>query len=457
MDVFALYDLLESSVRTYCRSTPVVFSRGLNHRLYDKDGVEYLDFLAGCGALNYGHNDPDMKSALLDYIERDGLIMGLDFYFEAKTAFLEAFNENVIKSCGATTAYKLQFVGPTGTNAVEAALKLARKVTGRANIISFTNAYHGCTLGSLSTTGNTSYRSGSQGHLTQVYRAIYDGYMDGIDSAALLEKLMADPSSGIDNVAAIILESIQGEGGLNAATPEWAKKIEIIARRHGALLILDEVQSGCGRSGAFFGYQGLGIKPDMVTMAKSLSGSGLPLAMVMIRSDLDVWQPGEHTGTFRGNALAFVTATVALNKFWRDKALMTSVRKSEDLIGRRLTALAERHGLTRKGRGMMQGLQLPDAETAAIVQARCLEKRLLIENCGRRGEVMKILAALTIPPEDLERGLGVFEQVVDSVFTNPRSHSAPLASAAFAVTKRPSRNATTGLTVKSEVKHVLQN
>ena len=413
MTMLSLYDSLESSVRSYCRRTPVMFSRALNHRLFDKDGVEYIDFLAGSGTLNYGHNDPDMKAALIDYISADSIVMGLDFYFEAKAAFLEAFDKLIMKPRG--RQYKLQFVGPTGTNAVEAALKLARKVTGRANIVSFTNGYHGCTLGSLSTTGNRSYRTGSQAQLAHVYRAVYDGYIDGLDSAELLDRMMSDPSSGLDNVAAIILECIQGEGGLNVATRQWAQKIEAIARTHGAVLIVDEIQSGCGRSGSFFSFESLGIQPDIVTMAKSLSGFGLPLAMVLIRPDLDIWEPGEHTGTFRGNAPAFVTGTVALRKFWQDARLTEHVQYYEKHIAQRLSTLAEHHGFLRKGRGMMQGLQFPNTQIAAQVQSRCLEHKLLIECCGPSDEVIKLLPPLTITEAALDQGLAIFEDAVKYV------------------------------------------
>jgi hypothetical protein len=240
--------------------------------------------------------------------------------------------------------YKLQCVGPTGTNAVEAALKLARKVTGRSNVVAFTNAYHGCTLGALATTGNRNYRNASQGELGHVYRAVYDGYHDGVDGAGLLQRMFDDPSSGFDNVAAIILECVQGEGGFNVATPQWAQKIAAVARAHGTLLILDEIQTGCGRTGDFFAFESLGIQPDIVTMAKSLSGFGLPLAMVMMRPELDAWEPGEHTGTFRGNAPAFVTGTVALEKFWTDAQLMTRVRAFE----RRITEELSRPQLWRR-------------------------------------------------------------------------------------------------------------
>lgn len=411
MDYFSLHEALESSVRSYSRQTPVMFSRAVNHRLWDTMGTEYIDFLAGSGSLNYGHNDPDMKSALLDYLAGDGIVLGLDFYFEAKTRFFEAFRDIVLRP--RHLDYKLQCVGPTGTNAVEAALKLARKVTGRSHVIAFTNAFHGCTLGALSVTGNRNYRNAFQGELGHAYRAAYDGYCDGVDSADLLERLMSDPSSGYDNVAAIILEGVQGEGGFNVATPQWARKIAAIARKHGALLILDEIQTGCGRTGTFFSFESLGIQPDIVTLAKSLSGFGLPLAMVMMRPELDQWEPGEHTGTFRGNALAFVTGTVALQKFWRDTQLADRVRAFETKIALHLTALTERYACSRKGRGMMQGLQFHDGSVAERVQALGLEGGLLIERCGPGNNVVKLLPPLTVTDSALERGLQIVASAVE--------------------------------------------
>jgi diaminobutyrate-2-oxoglutarate transaminase len=410
MDHVSLHDALESKVRSYSRRTPVMFARASNHRLWDNHGIEYLDFLAGSGALNYGHNDPDMKAALLEYIAGDGLVLGLDFYFEAKTKFFETFRDRILQP--RDLHYKLQCVGPTGTNAVEAALKLARKVTGRSHVLAFTNAYHGCTMGALSTTGNRTYRNASQGELGHVYRAVYDGYVDGLDSAGLLERMLDDHSSGFDNVAAIILEGIQGEGGFNTASPQWAQRIAAIARANGALLILDEVQTGCGRTGDFFAFEGLGIRPDIVVLAKSLSGFGLPLAIVMMRPELDLWEPAEHTGTFRGNAPAFVTGAVALEKFWTDAQLATRVRALEKRIEQRIIELTEKYGCARKGRGMMQAVQFSDTHTAAQVQARCLEQHLLVECCGPNNEVLKLLPPLTIPEDALERGLDILAKAV---------------------------------------------
>ncbi|WP_323122579.1 diaminobutyrate--2-oxoglutarate transaminase [Burkholderia alba] len=411
MDYIALHDSLESSVRGYSRQTRVMFSRAANHRLWDTTGAEYIDFLMGSGSLNYGHNDPDMKAALLEYIAGDGIALGLDFYFEAKTRFFEAFRDIVLRP--RALDYKLQCVGPTGTNAVEAALKLARKVTGRSHVVTFTNAFHGCTLGALSVTGNRNYRHAFQGELGHAYRAAYDGYHDGLDSADLLERMMSDASSGFDNVAAIILEGVQGEGGFNVASPQWAQKIAALARAHGALLIVDEIQTGCGRTGTFFSFESLGIQPDIVTLAKSLSGFGLPLAMVLMRRELDQWEPGEHTGTFRGNAHAFLTGTVALQKFWRDTQLADRVRANETKIARHLSALTERHACIRKGRGMMQGLQFRDDGVAGRVQSLALAHGLLIERCGPGNNVVKLLPPLTIPDDALERGLHIVGAAVE--------------------------------------------
>lgn len=411
LDYFLLHETLESEVRSYSRHMPAMFSRAVNDRLWDVAGCEYIDFLAGSGSLNYGHNDPDMKAALLDYIANDGIVLGLDFYFEAKSKFLETFRDVILRP--RHLDYKLQCTGPTGTNAVEAALKLARKVTGRSHVIAFTNAFHGCTLGALSVTGNCNYRNAHQSELGHVYRAIFDGYYDGVDSADLLERLLSDPSSGLNNVAAVILEGVQGEGGFNVATPQWVQKIAAITRAHGALLILDEIQTGCGRTGSFFSFESLGVYPDIVTTAKSLSGFGLPLAMVMMRPELDQWEPGEHTGTFRGNAPAFVTGTIALRKFWMNARLSNSVRAFETKIARQLTVLAERYACRRKGRGMMQGLQFQDGGVAGRVQALCIERGLLLERCGPGNNVVKLLPPLTITDTALERGLQIVASAVE--------------------------------------------
>jgi diaminobutyrate-2-oxoglutarate transaminase len=383
--------------------------RGQGSTIVDANGYEYIDFLAGCASLNYGHNDPDMKRALIEHIECDGLAHGLDLHTTTKAAFLEAFEKHILGPRG--LHYKVQFTGPTGANTVEAALKLARRITGRNDVIAFTNGYHGVTLGALAATGNRYNRMSPSLAHHGVSRFLYDGYLgEDIDTADLLDRMLDDPSSGVDLPAAIILEAVQGEGGLNVARAGWLRKIADAARRHGALLIVDEVQAGCGRTGPFFAFEAAGIVPDLVTMSKSLSGFGLPMAVLLIRPEHDVWRPGEHNGTFRGNTHAFVTARVAIEKYWSSGAFSDEVAEKSDLLGARLGAIAARIPGTRvKGRGMMQGIDVGTGELAAEICRRCFAERLIIETSGPRGEVVKVLAPLTTPREILNQGLDILE------------------------------------------------
>lgn len=404
----ATFTRVESQVRSYSRSFPQMFDRAQGATIHGKDGVAYTDFLSGCSSLNYGHNDPDLKQALLDYVSRDGIAHGLDMFTEAKEQFLATFERVILKP--RNMDYRVQFTGPTGANAVEAALKLARKVTGRNTVVSFTNGFHGVTLGALAATGNGKHRAGAATPLSGVVRAAYDGYFgEDINTAEMLDRQLSDPSSGFDAPAAIIVETVQGEGGLNAASPEWLRKIEAIARKHGALFIVDDIQAGCGRTGGFFSFDDMGLSPDIITMAKSLSGMGLPLAVTLMCPEHDIWSPAEHNGTFRGNNHAFVTATAALNKFWSNDSFAAQSADNADYLEKRLTAMADRAGLSLKGRGMMLGIDMGCGKTAAAICKACFAEGLIIETSGSHDEVIKILAPLTIPREQFSAGLDTLE------------------------------------------------
>ena len=413
MSASDVFGRLDSAVVSYSRSTKVTWEKGRGHKIFDASGKSYLDFLSGCGALNYGHNDPDMRDALVSYITDDGITMGMDFFFEAKAGFLESFERHILQPRGLD--YRLQFTGPTGTNAVEAAIKIARKYTNKANIISFTNGFHGCTLGALALTANEDYRASFQLGLSGTHRLPFDGYAEGVDSAALFDRMLKDGSSGLDNTAAVIFESVQGEGGLNVASKQWAQKIESICRAHGILIIVDDIQTGCGRTGPFFSFESLGITPDIVTMSKAISGFGLPLALTLIRPDVDVWSPGEHTGTFRGNAHACITGKVMLDKFWSDGQTPDRTATLATIIETQLQDLAGKYGLRKKGRGFLQGLNVGCGVTARKVQTACFSKGLLLECCGPEGEIIKLLPPLTIPQSALEAGLGILRDAVIEV------------------------------------------
>ena len=350
-----VFGRVESQVRSYCRDYGVIFESATGSTITDTGGRSYIDFLAGCSALNYGHNDPDMQQALIQHLGSNALTHGLDLYTVAKRAFLEAFERTILAPRGMD--HRVQFTGPTGTNAVEAALKLARKTTGRTNVIAFTNGFHGVSLGALAATGNRFHRIGPSMPLAGVTRALYDGYLGpDLDTTEILAALLDDPSSGVDAPAAFLVECVQGEGGLNAASTEWMRRLDALARRHGAVLIIDDIQAGCGRTGTFFSFEQMGIRPDIVTLSKSISGFGLPMALVLLRPELDVWRPAEHNGTFRGNAMAFVTARVAIEKFWSDEALATKVNADAATVTAALSTVADRiPGARLKGRRDVPG------------------------------------------------------------------------------------------------------
>jgi len=408
-----IFNKHESEAKGYCRRFRSVFTTGEGSMIKDIEGNEYIDFLAACGALNYGHNDPDMSDALVAHIRGNQLTASLDLHTDVKADFLETFVNVILKPRGMD--YRLQFTGPTGTNAVEAAMKLARKVTGRTNIVSFTNGFHGVSLGALAATGNRYNRMGAQ--LPGVTRMPYDNYMGpDFDTADYLDKILADPSGGVEPPAAIILETVQGEGGLTAASPQWLRKIAAIARKNGALLIVDDIQAGCGRAGSFFSFEGMGIEPDIITLSKSISGYGLPMSMVLIKPEHDKWSPAEHNGTFRGNTHAFLTARIAIQKFWGDERFARQIGTLSEIVKRRLEEIGRMiPGAYVKGRGMMLGLCVVSGELADKISRLAFTKNLIVETAGPEDEVIKIFAPLTTPVDIMEKGLDILEAAVAEV------------------------------------------
>ncbi|APX93080.1 diaminobutyrate--2-oxoglutarate transaminase [Halomonas sp. 1513] len=416
-----ILERMESDVRTYSRSFPVVFTEAKGARLTAEDGRQYIDFLAGAGTLNYGHNHPKLKQALIDYMAGDGIIHGLDMWTRAKREYLEALEELILKPRG--LEYKVHLPGPTGTNAVEAAIRLARVATGRHNIVTFTNGFHGVTMGALATTGNRKFREATGGIPTQGASFLpFDGYLgEHADTLDYLEKLLGDNSSGLDIPAAVIVETVQGEGGINPAGIEWLQRLEKICHAHHILLIVDDIQAGCGRTGKFFSFEHAGIKPDIVTNSKSLSGLGLPFAHVLMRPELDKWKPGQYNGTFRGFNLAFTTATAAMRHFWSDDTFERDVQRKGRIVEERFQQLAEwltAKGIpaSERGRGLMRGLDVGSGEHADKITAEAFEQGLIIETSGHDGQVVKCLCPLTISDEDLLEGLDILEASTKKVF-----------------------------------------
>jgi len=414
--LFETIERLESNVRGYARLFPTVFRSALGSHLVDINGRTFIDFFCGAGSLNYGHNHRGAKAALLNYITSDGIQLSLDTMTEAKIEFLEKFERIILRP--RQLDYRVQFTGPTGTNAVEAAIKLARKQTGRSHVIAFTNAYHGHSLGALALTGNQYYHSEFYGSRINVTHMPYDGYMGTHDTAELLEKMLTDKSSGVPIPAAVILETVQGEGGINVASLPWLKQIEVICKRFDIRLIVDDIQVGNGRTGKFFSFEHAGITPDLVCVSKSIGG-GLPMSLVLIRQHLDTWKPGEHTGTFRGNNLAFVAATAVLEHWADTNAFESQIAMHGKTIEQNLRSIAARHkqmSFDVRGRGMIWGLDVKQGELAARISRSAFDRGLMLEGCGADDQVLKLMPALTIDDTTLQQGLRILvESVADHV------------------------------------------
>ena len=411
MDIF---ERRESNVRGYCRAFPTVFAKAKNAEQWDEAGKRYIDFFAGAGVLLFGHNDAAMKKAMIAFLEGDGVAHSLDMYTPAKRRFLEQFEEIVLKPRGLD--YKLQFTGPTGTNCVEAALKLARKVTGRRNVVAFTDAFHGMTLGSLACTGNRLFRNAAGVPLENVVRVPFDGYAgSNVDSLEPLRAALADSSSGIEPPAAFVVETIQAEGGVNVASTDWLMGLQTLARQYGSLLIVDDIQVGIGRSGSFFSFEGTGIEPDLVCLAKGVGGFGTPLAVLLIKPEHDKWAPSEHTGTFRGQGLSFVAGAEALQHF-RDGTFLGDVKRKGEIMAARLQAIAKGNGgMKVRGRGMIYGLDVGRGEVSAKISKQAFENGLIVAPCGPEGRILKLIPPLTIEDSVLAEGLDIFETAVRAV------------------------------------------
>ncbi|MFD1984578.1 diaminobutyrate--2-oxoglutarate transaminase [Mesorhizobium newzealandense] len=403
----------ESNVRRYGRSFPTVFTKALGATIWDEAGKPHIDFLVGSGALNYGHNNPTIMAPAIEYLVGENVLLSLDMYTAAKRDFIEVFVDSILKPRG--FSYKIQFPGPTGTNANEAALALARKYTGRSGVMAFTNAFHGMSLGSLAVSGSASTRELGGVARHDVIRVPYDSYPNQtFDSAGYIDCVLGDPGSGIEKPAAIILETIQAEGGMNAASAAWLSEIQRICRKHRVVLIVDDIQAGAGRTGEFFSFEFAKIEPDIVCLSKSLSGSGSPLSIVLIRPDMDIWNPGEHSGTFRGNNLAFVTAGT-MCKMWSERQFTAGVERTAGNLQRHLDRLVAKFPTCieeKRGRGLMAGLKCRSQAVVGRVHDAAFQNGLLIESSGPNRDVIKVLPPITITDEELDHGIAILDHAL---------------------------------------------
>lgn len=412
------FEEYESQVRSYCRNFPTVFTTAKGSFLYDEDGKEYIDFFCGAGGLNYGHNNEYIKGKVLEYLQSDGVMHALDMYTAPKREFLEFYEEKILKPRGLN--YKIQFPGPTGTNAVEAALKLARKVTGRNNVFAMMGGFHGMTLGSLALTTDASSRAGAGVPLYNVTHIPAPYMFPELDTIHYMETLLTDDHSGVEKPAAIVLETVQADGGINPFPVEWLQRVRVLCDKYDILMIVDDIQVGCARTGWFFSFERAGIVPDIVTQSKSIGGYGMPFALVLIKPELDIWSPGEHNGTFRGYQLSMVAAKAGLEVMLNER-VEDKVRGQEKIIAQymdEITALDPARVRTR-GIGFIWGVDLyhcdPEGKASKQVLDLCFQNGLIVERVGRGNAVVKVMPDLLIDEATLRRGLDILKSAVAQV------------------------------------------
>ncbi|GAB80843.1 diaminobutyrate--2-oxoglutarate transaminase [Shimwellia blattae] len=430
----------ESNVRSYPRKLPFAIARAQGAWLTDVENNQYLDCLAGAGTLALGHNHPDVLQSIQNVITSGLPLHTLDLTTPLKDAF-SAYLLSLLPGEG--KEYCLQFTGPSGADAVEAALKLAKKVTGRSGIISFSGGYHGMTHGALAVTGNLSPKEAVHGMMPDVQFMPYPreyrcplgiGGEAGVQALSdYFENLISDVESGVRKPAAVILEAIQGEGGVNPAPAAWLQRIRNVTREHGILLIVDEVQAGFARSGKFFAFEHAAIEPDIIVMSKAVGG-GLPLAVLGIKKQFDAWSPGHHTGTFRGNQLAMATGLTTL-KILKEENIAAKVADQGEWLKSELRGLQQRYPAIGhiRGRGLMIGIEMvnpaaapdrqgcypADGELAALIQKKCFEGGLILERGGRNGCVLRLLPSLLITSGELKIFLDKFETALQGAGLKP--------------------------------------
>lgn len=418
----SIFDQRESDVRGYCRVYPVVFDTAENARQTDTEGNEYIDFFAGAGVLNFGHNNERMKKAMIAYLERNGVTHSLDMHSSAKQTFMERFVKTVLEP--RDMPHKMQFMGPTGTNSVEAALKIARRATGRQEVVAFSKGFHGMTLGSLACTANQVFRGAAGVPLNHVSHYPFGCEKTcqgcqlgcGLEGLEQLRARYQDGSSGLQPPAAFMVEAIQAEGGVNVASKEWLQGVQQLAKDLGSVFIIDDIQVGCGRTGSYFSFDGLDVDPDIVCLAKGIGGMGTPLAMNLVKPEIDKhWNPGEHTGTFRGQGLSFVAGSEALGYFENDE-LMNQVKAFSKIMLNAIQPLEDDYDAVQvRGKGMIFGIDVGSGDHAKAIVNACFNRGLLVSACGSGGRVIKLIPPLTIPEHDLKEGLVILVDEVKKV------------------------------------------
>ena len=408
------FETYESEVRSYCRRFPTVFQQAKGAKIFDELGNEYIDFFCGAGAVNYGHNNNYIKPKLISYLESDGILHALDMYTTPKRDFIDYMQNSILKPRGFD--YKIMFPGPTGTNAVEAGLKLARKVKGRSNVFALMGCFHGMTLGALALTTDAGARKGAGVKLDNVTHIPAPYMYPNFDTIEYMQNLISDDHSGIEKPAAVVIETVQAEGGIWVLENEYLQRLRKFCDDNDILLMVDDIQVGCARTGTYFSFERAGIQPDIVVLSKSIGGYGLPLALTLFKPELDKWTPGEHNGTFRGNQLAFVAAKAGQEFMLNQKVEEQAVNKGaiiEEFLKNEIMPLDSR--LTYRGIGMIWGIEFENIPVEGLsdkIIAKAFENKLIIEGAGRKNSVVKLMPPLVIEDDVLLKGLNKLKESV---------------------------------------------
>jgi diaminobutyrate-2-oxoglutarate transaminase len=396
------FEDIESNVRYYCRRWPAVFSTAHGSTIVDENGTEYLDFFAGAGALSYGHNNPILVDVAIEHLRAGKLLHSLDTFTVEKRRFLEAMQRYVLEPRRLDMV--IQTVGPTGATAVEAALQLAQRITGHRAVVGFAGGYHGMTYRAASISASMGGRQTSA-HLKDFVELPFVAHVTESD-LELLDQTLRSTVDG-QRIGAVIIEPTQGEGGARPFDPAYLRAIRERCSELDIIVIADEVQAGVGRTGPFFSFEG-SLDPDIVCVSKSISGLGLPMALNLVRRSLDTWNPGEFSGTFRGNNLAFATSATMLETYWADSNLEKGTEQRGLTVRAALEEMSSQFGQGRfvvRGNGLLCGLDVGDTQLAADIAQGAFDRKLIVETCGAGDTTVKLLPAIVIDEDQLAEGL----------------------------------------------------
>lgn len=409
MDKKKTFEKYESEVRSYCRIFNEIMTTAKGSIVTDDNGKKYIDFFAGAGGVNYGHNNGYIKEKLIKYLNDDGIIHSLDMFTKPKEEFISFFEKNILEK--RNLEYKIMFPGPTGTNSIEAALKLARKVKKRNNIFAFMGAFHGMTLGALALTTDVSSRAGAGVTLNNVTHIPAPYMFKNFDVIDYIKTILHDDHSGIEKPAAIVLETVQAEGGVYVFENKFLKDLRKLCDEEDILMIVDDIQVGNSRTGTFFSFERSGIVPDIVTLSKSIGGYGLPFALVLFKKELDIWSPGEHNGTFRGAQLSIVAAKAGL-EYMLDNNVEKETQRKGKIVKSFLEEIKSKNIVDIRGIGLIWGIELKSEKQSKEVVTECFKNGLIIERAGRDNVVVKIMPPLVIEDENLVKGLEILKNAI---------------------------------------------